>query len=422
MTSNNARKEQARAIQKATGMPYAAALRQANEQDPAKPDLPDFADRMGEVPPGAILCADLHDRLAAAITKAGWTNSNEGLHEGTYTQYPALSNLYVSRTHDGGSHFHGLDPDDPYEFDLATPPEVVFTTPFIEEDATPAVGEVTIPGHLPTEEILKKVERTLRSTRAESIRRSHLNAECVICGSSYPERHLIEILYEKGRAPYRTCPACVFDPDIARFNPAVISYFINELLLTDTGAPAGWSAVVALLTTLARDGERTIKDLWVERGITLSEPGAMWSDPAATWIWLPPKTVRPKSLRRFGAGAPLAKIVEALEAEFPNLQADTERYATEDEEEPGRQWIEPLPELWPVTVAYAIAFTTEAHERHPERSPWHVTGSLEEGSLEYLANWFENDWDGLQMQVMLEACEHVARAIFSRIDPSEKEF
>lgn len=109
-----------------------------------------------------------------------------------------------------------------------------------------------------------------------------------------------------------------------------------------------------------------------------------WDDPGLLWIWLPP-TGRPQALARFGAGASLRAVVEAVQQAHPDLHGRFRRRLDEDlEDDPEDPRPRPdylVPQLWDAVIAYAVTFMTQTQERPGHRAPCHVTESFEEGVL-----------------------------------------
>ncbi len=87
-----------------------------------------------------------------------------------------------------------------------------------------------------------------------------------------------------------------------------------------------------------------------------------WDDPGLLWIWLPP-TGRPQALARFGAGASLRAVVEAVQQAHPALHGRFRRRLDEDlEDDPEDPRPRPdylVPQLWDAVIAYAVTFMTQ---------------------------------------------------------------
>jgi len=98
-----------------------------------------------------------------------------------------------------------------------------------------------------------------------------------------------------------------------------------------------------------------------------------WHQPLRdSWVWLPSPEDRHAAFARLGAGATLPALAEALEHHDPGLRAAAKSICREA----GVRWRDTL---WHVAVAYAVAFSTQAFERHRHRKPVHVVHSTGDG-------------------------------------------
>jgi hypothetical protein len=184
-----------------------------------------------------------------------------------------------------------------------------------------------------------------------------------------------------GRTP-RTdprCPACPFDGDLLRrVYPEQTAYTLQELLYREPAAPAGWAGVTALLACAG--AAEAVPARWAENLDTPSEPEPYWSDPAHTWVWLPPGMPARTGCRPPVPGSTLSALVTRADKLFPDAAArlaaelDTEWAAEDDDDDLERQRAADVlqPRLWPALVAYAVSFATQVAERPSDRQPWHV--------------------------------------------------
>jgi hypothetical protein len=334
------------------------------------------AARLHASAPREILTADIQSRLIAAFEAAGWPVENDGFPEfGTWTGWlgPVGSTLRRPRDWDSDAH-----PDDPDHYDLTTVPQLTFITPKIPHTRESMV--LKLPGTTPDAELVRTVREELARARATQVGKLADNAACSLCGDRYPAAHLLPST-ESDRL--LLCPFCVFDGDILGSHPLRLAYAIDELTLGDVAAPAGWSAVTALLACAggAEFGER-LKDAG---GLMVALPH--WTDPDQVWVWLPPGDL-PPALEHLSPGTSLATLVDTVEKAHPDLR-DRFRAQTaatlEEDEEPGEGQDPPdylVEQLWPAAICYAVSAATQARERPDARSPWDLLDDgFEEGNL-----------------------------------------
>jgi hypothetical protein len=274
------------------------------------------------------------------------------------------------------------DPDDPDHYDLTAVPELTFITPRIPINTGEAMA-LTLPGTTPLADIVRTVGEELGRARAAKVGALVNDAKCSLCGDSYPAAHLLPAT-EHDRLVL--CPFCVFDGDILGAHPLRLAHLIDALTDQDVAAPAGWSAVTALLACAAGPDfrERLEGDDDV-----LRLPLPHWFDPGQVWVWLPPGDL-PPALQGLGRGTSLDNLVSAVEAAHPDLRdrfrAEVAATLEEDEEEKDgvgenrRDYL--VEQLLPAAICYAVSAATQFRERPDGHSPWHLLGDgFEEGNL-----------------------------------------
>ena len=229
-------------------------------------------------------------------------------------------------------------------------------------------------------DFVRRAGQELAAGRARAIAAQRDDAECGICGDAYPARHLLD---PTASSDLQVCVSCCFDGDLPpRALPEKLIYRLDRLFFEDLALPAGASAVAALLACAAGPGLTSrLQAAW---GRVPEVPLPHWDDPGLLWIWLPP-TGRPQALARFGAGASLRAVVEAVQQAHPALHGRFRRRLDEDlEDDPEDPRPRPdylVPQLWDAVIAYAVTFMTQTQERPGHRAPCHVTESFEEGVL-----------------------------------------
>ncbi len=363
MTEDRKGKRAIRARMAATGEPYTLARRRlaSNPQDGQR----------------LILAKRLHVDLVAALRRAGWPVEAERRPDcGEYYSYPGPAWLAVGRPDQLSSVVGDEDPDDESRVDLTRPPQVQVTVPQLDAGDGFRV-QTSLDGQRPVDDLVAALADLLIDGRAEAVHAAADDAACSICGDRYPTEHL---LAPTGAARVAVCPACVFDGDLLHAgSTAALAGQLDWLLATDLAAPAGWSAVAALLATAARPGlGRRLQAEWRRSGV-VTPPSWWWSSPGDIWIWLPPASVRPHPLNGFGPGARLAAIVQAVDSAHPHLR---QRVRDRLREAPAEASVEePLDgfaeAIWPAVLAYVVAFSTQAVERPAHRAPLaHVVDSF----------------------------------------------
>lgn len=239
----------------------------------------------------------------------------------------------------------------------------------------------TYPGTTPLADIVRAVGEELGRARAAKVAALANDAKCSLCGDSYPAAHLLPAT-EHDRLVL--CPFCVFDGDILGGHPLRLAYLIDRLTDQDVAAPAGWSAVTALLACAAGPDFRARLE-GDDGGLMLPLPH--WFDPALVWVWLPPGDL-PPALQGLGPGTSLGTLVSAVEAAHPDLRdgfrAELAATLEEDEEDSGgedtRDYL--VEQLWPAAICYAVTAAAQFRERPGGLSAWHLLDDgFEEGNL-----------------------------------------
>jgi hypothetical protein len=325
-----------------------------------------------------VLARRLHTDLVAALRRAGWPVEAERRPDfGAYSSYPGPAWLAVGRRDQLRSLVGDEDPDDALSVDLTRPPQIQVTAPQLDAGGGYLV-QATLQGDRPVDDLVAALADLLADGRAEVIRAASDDAACVICGDHYPQEHLLTPTEAERLA---VCPACVFDGDLVYSGfTALLTGQLDRLLATDLAAPAGWSAIAALLASAARPGlgER-LQAEWRRYGV-VTLPSWWWTTPGDIWIWLPPVCSRPRPLERFGPGARLEAVVEAIDIAHPDLRQHVHDRLHEVHAEAGVEngsdgFVEAI---WPAVLAYVVAFTTQAAERPAHRAPLeHVVHSFD---------------------------------------------
>ncbi|MFJ4679085.1 hypothetical protein [Kitasatospora sp. NPDC088783] len=325
--------------------------------------------------PGVVLTADVQRQLIDAFAAAGWPVESDGFPDGgTWTGWLGPVWSLLQRPGRGDTE---ADPDDPDHYDLTTVPELTFITPRIPLRTGEAMV-VTLPATTSGARLVRAVSEELARARAAAVGCLVQDTECSLCGDPYPKAHLLPAT---GNDRLLLCPFCVFDGDILGADPLFLAYLIDELSSQDAAVPAGWAAVTALLACAAGPDLRER----LESVETLAVPLPHWFDPGQVWVWLPPGNL-PAALQPLSPGTSLAKLVDAVERDHPDLR---ERFRArladiledeEDDEEGAPDYL--VEELLPAAICYAVTAATQAAERPRGHSPWHLlSDGFEEGNL-----------------------------------------
>ncbi|MFE5974310.1 hypothetical protein ACFQ64_19375 [Streptomyces sp. NPDC056460] len=336
------------------------------------------AARMHTPPPTEILAQDVQTALIGAFRGAGWPVESENFPEGgTWSGWLGPVSSSLSRP---GAYDLMADPDDPYHHDLTVVPEVCFISPRIPINS----GEkmvVRLPGTTAGPDLVAKVSKELGRARGSETAKLVNDSACALCGDRYPAAHLLPAT-DSDRL--LLCPWCVFDGDILDVHPLRLAFAIDELTSEDMAAPAGWSAVAALL---ACAGGGALGDRMNEAS-SFSVALPHWNDPGRLWVWLPASGL-PPALEHLRPGTSLSTLVAAVEQAYPDLRDRfrTELAAALDEDEEdedagaGREDYL-VEELWPAAIVYAVTAAAQALERPAGTSPWHLlSDGFEEGNL-----------------------------------------
>jgi hypothetical protein len=353
---------------------------------------------------GVVLAQQLHVDLVAALRRAGWPVEAERRPDcGEYYSYPGPAWLAVGRPDQLSSVVgdQDEDPDDESRVDLTRPPQIQVIAPQLDAGDGFRV-QASLDGQRPVDDLVAALADLLVDGRAEALRTAADDAACSICGDRYPTKHL---LAPTGTERVAVCPACVFDGDLLHGgSTAALAGQLDWLLATDLAAPAGWSAVAALLATAARPGlGRCLQAQWRRSGV-VTLPSWWWSSPGDIWIWLPPAPNRPHPLDGFGPGAGLAAIVRAVDSAHPHLRQQVhdrlrEAHAEAGAEEPADGFAEAI---WPAVLAYVVAFTTQAAERPTHRAPLEHVGESFATFADHLGQ-LGSSLDDLDIELTLSA-------------------
>jgi hypothetical protein len=399
MTSDAARKRQARALARESGIPYSEAAR-----------------RLAAVAAATSpRCIDLTDALRAGLAATGVTAVVDGPQFGAYKLYAGPATITISREASTWSGAGDDDPDDELHYDLAAPPDITGMIPLLDEGT--AQDFTIAPGSAET--MAQQFHDGLGAARERAARRAVDDASCAICGDAYPAGQLVQLGFHD---PVVVCPACPFDGDLIRdLYPEQTAWALQELLYHDPAAPARWAGVIALLA--CGGPSHAVPARWAETLDTPSEPEPYWSDPARIWVWLPPRPARPDWLRDAGAGLDLGALVTRAAEFFPHATAslaaelDAELAMDDGDDLERDRAAEVLqPGLWPALVAYAVSFATQIAERPGHREPWHVTESFEEGRLRQVLTELGSRYDPYGAEMTMRDVERLATLLGLRRD------
>jgi hypothetical protein len=392
MTSDAARKRQARALARQSGIPYSeAARRLAAAAEAASPR-----------------CVDLVDALRDGLAATGVSAVVDGPQFGEYKLYAGPATITISRAATSGFGEGDDDPDDELHYDLTTPPDITGIIPLLDEGT--AQDFTIAPG--PGEAMAQQFHGGLAAARERASRQVVDDAHCAICGDAYPAGHLVRLGFND---PAALCPACPFDGDLLRnVYPEQTAWILQELLYRDPAAPAGWAGVIALL--VCAGAADAVPRRWAENLDTRSEPEPYWSDPARICVWLPARRSRPDWLKDAGAGLDLGALVARAEKFLPDATArlaaelDAEWADGDDDDLVEQEHAADVlqPRLWPAVVAYAVSFATQIAERPGHREPWHVTESFEQGRLSQILTDLRSPCDPYGVEVTMSDVERLA--------------
>lgn len=358
MPTSNAAKEAARARMAAhPGENYTTALRHIRVQATI-PDAPSASAK-------AYLTAVLEQ-----LRSRGWpTEADDDTENGTYCGYAGPTGaVQLEVWREGNEEQH--DPDDADLVDPAGALHLMAMCP--AGNATVEDLEWGTAGTTAPKAAAEQLDAELARTRLKRVRGMEelSTTPCPVCGDRYPEHHLLS----NSPSAEAVCPACIWDGDQHyRTDLPYLAVQLDRLAYEDLSAPAGWDAVVAVLalTCGAKLGTRAERELRQRNGWPMLM--SRWNDPLdRCWIWLPPAEGRHAAFRQLGAGASLRTVVQALDRHCPKARTQAKSLCREAEV----RWRE---SLWHSAVAYAVAFTTQSHERDRHRRPVHVVASTSDG-------------------------------------------
>lgn len=347
-----------------TGERYTAAKRHLTAADPEIVDA-----------------AKLHLDLVTELRNAGWPVEDQLFYDnGQYEFYPGPASVELGRSHLLTSIRGGEDPDDDALFDLRNPPQVNVHVPHDLEGFGATWQEFS--GASPAATLAGQISAMVGRCRSEAVAAIDCDDACAMCGDRYPAPHL---LHPAAEPDIVVCPACAFDGDMV-FAPATayLAYEYDRLTFHDLSAPAGWTAVAALLACAAAPGLAARLTLEWAAIDSFAFPYEYWDQPGDLWIWLPPAKQRPPALAGLGPGARLQAVVAAIDTAHPDIrdrardlqhQASDEDHDSSDETVPTGRFVD---QMWPAAVAYAITFATQRAERPDTSGLWNVMGSFDE--------------------------------------------
>lgn len=327
------------------------------------------------------------------LAALGWGAGDDiALQYGRYETHHGAAFLRTGR--DVPDHLDEADPDDPQVVDLTAPVHLVASAPpgdcYEDDFMFGAVADAKPPSVVAAEldaELGRVRLRRVRGVEPES------TTPCPICGDRYPAEHLLPNC-DQGTP---MCPACIFDGDQTHMTDLpYLALALDELLDNDLAAPAGWSGVATLLGLVCgtRLGRRLERELGTRRAFPVAAD--RWHDTRGRgWIWLPPPADRHEAFRSLGAGATVEALTQALVGHVPTL-LDQAKAVVRDAEVVWR------PSLLPAAVAYAVAFSTQAHERDRHRKPVHVVDSISDG-LSLIFKPFGVTGDSINVECGLQA-------------------
>ena len=373
----NAAKEAARVRMAATGEKYTTALRHI----------------LSHPPSGAP--ARARDYLAAVLEELrvrGWSYEAEPEPWGglctAYAGPAAGVRIDVGRNGNDEDN----DPDDPGALAAAAP---LYLCALCPPDATVDDLDWGADGGAAPQVVAGQLDAELARVRLRLVhgKESESRTPCPICGDRYPARHLLT----NSPSAHAVCPACVFDGDQHyRTDLPHLAVQLDRLAGEDLSAPAGWDAVAAVLALCcgANLGSRVEREVGNRGGFPMLTD--RWHHPLErSWIWLPPAGPRHPAFSHLGAGATVRALLDALDRHSPSIRSTAKAMCRED----GIRWRD---SLWASAVAYAVAFTTQAHERHRHRKPVHVVDSTSDG-LSQINEPFRVQGDALNIEGGLQA-------------------
>jgi len=359
MTNDRARKKAARHRKAATGEPYVLARRRIGPNGGTDVQATDG--------PVATNAHQLHLGLVEEFKRRGWLAEVESAPVyGEWLSYAGPARVGVGRGFAFGDvdDSETEDPDNPEQYDLATPLDVHVSAPL---DLRGGVGQIDteLAATGGPAAIVDEIGHLLGQTRAAGMGALRDDTPCAICGDRYPGHHLLAPVYD---AP-RVCPACVFDGDLMGETHVVyLAHQLDRLVSEDLSAPAGWAGVGTLLAAMAPDGfHAELEGAW-RRGGSFFIPLPIWDGPGRWWTWVAASDGPLGLLAPGTSAAHLARTV---------VDVDPRARLRVEHEFRARTRTRLSEQLWAAAVTYVVSFDTQARERPGQREPWHVLESFD---------------------------------------------
>lgn len=268
---------------------------------------------------------DTHDSflgLVAEIRRRGWPVEVEQCWlDGEWVCYPGPARV-------GIGHSPRLDLDD--ENPLAKlgieepgPLRIHLSAPQTLRRNGPGELDMLVGADVGARAAVDELASSLRSARWAGLALLRDDAACSLCNDAYPSAHLLSP--HQSASGVGVCPACIFDGDLVDIQPAYVAYQIDQLLLDDLAAPAGWAGVATLLAALGGDNFASgLAVEWENTGMVYL-PMPFWDDAGDSWIWInadvgPLRALRPGTSTGRLAGLPASeanRLVELHGSETP---------------------------------------------------------------------------------------------------------
>ncbi len=136
----------------------------------------------------AIHTADVQRTAVQAFHQAGWPTESDGFPEGgQWSAYAGPVWSLLSRPGTGDTEAH---PDDADHHDLTITPAFTFIAPPISINTGEAMV-LEVPGDTPPPELVSQMSAAVARARESEIAKLVIDAQCAICGNSYPARYLL---------------------------------------------------------------------------------------------------------------------------------------------------------------------------------------------------------------------------------------
>ncbi len=312
--------------------------------------------------------SDTRDAFVAVVAEIrgrGWPVEVEQCWlNGEWVCYPGPARVGVGRS---------LPIDGPHEIEelleaLAEeptgPPQVHLSAPQTLRRNGPGEFDTVIAAELGAEVAVDALGAALRSARWAGLAMLSDDALCAVCGDAYPSRHLLS----PDRDAPGVCPACVFDGDLLSLDAAWLAYQLDQLLVDDLAAPAGWAAVATMLAALGSDTfSSQLVVAWKDTGLVYL-PMPFWDDAGDSWLWV---NATEGPLAALRPGTSTGRLAATIASTYPEARRRVER------EFRALTGIRLDWELWTAALAYVVSFDTQARDRAGHRGPWHVLESFE---------------------------------------------